>query len=64
MLTKIDMVDAEWAELVREDLQEFVDGTFLEDAPVIPVSSITGQGIPELIRPWTTTADHLRQKTG
>ena len=50
VLTKIDMVDAEWAELVREDLQEFVDGTFLEDAPVIPVSSITGQGIPELIQ--------------
>jgi len=50
VLTKIDMVDEEWAELVQEDLEEFVDGTFLEDAPVIAVSSVTGQGIPEFIQ--------------
>ncbi len=50
VLTKIDMVDEEWAELVREDLEEFVDGTFLEDAPVIAVSSVTGEGIPEFIQ--------------
>ncbi|MCD6584420.1 MAG: selenocysteine-specific translation elongation factor [Desulfobacteraceae bacterium] len=49
VLTKIDMVDAEWAELVKEDLAEFVEGTFLENAPVLPVSSITGEGIPEFI---------------
>ncbi|MDA3896332.1 MAG: selenocysteine-specific translation elongation factor [Desulfobacteraceae bacterium] len=49
VLTKIDMVDAEWAELVKEDLLEFVEGTFLENAPVIPVSSVTGDGIPEFI---------------
>jgi len=50
VLTKIDMVDAEWAELVKEDLAEFVEGTFLENAPVIPVSSVTGEGIPEFIQ--------------
>jgi selenocysteine-specific elongation factor len=49
VLTKIDMVDAEWAELVKEDLLEFVEGTFLENAPVIPVSSVTGEGIPDFI---------------
>ena len=49
VLTKIDMVDSEWAELVKEDLAEFVEGTFLENAPVIAVSSITGEGIPEFI---------------
>jgi selenocysteine-specific elongation factor len=49
VLTKIDMVDAEWAELVKEDLLEFVEGTFLENAPVIAVSSVTGEGIPEFI---------------
>ena len=49
VLTKMDMVDEEWAELVREDLHGFVKGTFLEDAPVIPVSSVTGKGIPEFI---------------
>ncbi len=49
VLTKIDLVDDEWAELVSEDIREFVEGTFLENAPVIPVSSISGEGIPEFI---------------
>jgi selenocysteine-specific elongation factor len=48
-LTKIDMVDEDWAELVKEDLRTFVQGTFLEDAPIVPLSSVTGQGIPEVI---------------
>lgn len=50
VLTKIDMVDEEWRELVTEDIREFVKGTFLEDAPVAPVSSVTGEGIPDLIQ--------------
>ncbi len=49
VLTKIDMVDEEWLELVTDDMAEFVQGTFLEDAPVVPVSSTTGQGISEFI---------------
>ena len=49
VLTKTDMVDEEWLELVKEDVREFVRGTFLEDMPVIPVSSATGQGIPDFI---------------
>ena len=47
-LTKIDMVEAEWVELVTEDLRELLTGTFLEDAPIVPVSSITGEGIDDL----------------
>ena len=48
VLTKIDMVDQEWLELVTEDVAEYVEGTFLEDAPIIPVSGVSGQGIEEL----------------
>lgn len=48
VLTKIDMVDEEWLELVTEDVAEYVEGTFLEDAPIIPVSGVSGLGIPEL----------------
>ena len=44
-LTKIDMVDEEMRELAREDVKDFLAGTFLEDAPIIPVSSVTGEGI-------------------
>jgi len=49
VLTKIDLVDEEWLELVLDDVGEFTRGTFLEDAPVLPVSSATGKGIPEFI---------------
>ncbi|UCG44199.1 MAG: selenocysteine-specific translation elongation factor [candidate division WOR-3 bacterium] len=48
VVTKTDLVDAEWLELVREDIQGLVAGTFLEGAPVMEVSSVTGQGVPEL----------------
>ncbi|BEQ16736.1 selenocysteine-specific translation elongation factor [Desulfoferula mesophila] len=48
VLTKIDMVDEEWLELVTEDVAEYVEGTFLEGAPIIPVSGVSGQGIEEL----------------
>lgn len=47
VVTKIDMVDEELMELALEDIREFSQGTFLEDAPMLPVSSVTGQGIPE-----------------
>jgi len=49
VLTKTDMVDDEWLELVTEDIREFMEGTFLEDAPIVPVSAATGDGIEALI---------------
>jgi selenocysteine-specific elongation factor len=49
VLTKIDLVDEEWLDLVEEEVQEFLKGTVLEDAPVVNVSSVTGQGVPELL---------------
>jgi selenocysteine-specific elongation factor len=47
-LTKTDLVEADWLELVREDLATLTRGTFLEGAPIVPVSSRTGQGLNEL----------------
>ncbi len=49
-LTKTDMVDAEWLEMVTEDVGDFLMGTFLEEAPIVPVSSVTGEGIDDFIR--------------
>jgi selenocysteine-specific elongation factor len=49
VLTKIDMVDEEWLELVTEDIREFLSDTFLEDAPICPVSSTTGDGLSEFV---------------
>ncbi|NJB67749.1 selenocysteine-specific elongation factor [Desulfobaculum xiamenense] len=47
-LTKADMVDEQWMELVREDVAGFLEGTFLEDAPLVAVSAHTGAGLEEL----------------
>ncbi|MFO7916681.1 MAG: selenocysteine-specific translation elongation factor [Anaerolineae bacterium] len=48
-LTKIDLVeDPEWLELVREDVRGELQGTALSDVAIIPVSSVTKKGIPEL----------------
>jgi selenocysteine-specific elongation factor len=48
-ITKSDLVEKEWIELVREDIRGFVRGTFLQDSVIIPVSSKTGENI-ELLR--------------
>lgn len=45
VVTKVDTVDADLVELVVEEIAEFVEGTFLEGAPVLPCSSITGLGM-------------------
>jgi len=47
-LTKIDMVDDDWLSLVCEEVRDYLGGTFLEGAPIVPVSSRTGSGMDEL----------------
>ena len=47
-LTKADLVEADWLELVKEDVAGVVHGTFLEAAPILPVSAKTGQGLDAL----------------
>ena len=47
-LTKIDLVEPEWLEMVTEDLREQLKGTCLEGAPILPVSSCTGEGLEAL----------------
>lgn len=49
VLTMADLVDEEMLELAAEDVRDAVQGTFLQGAPVIPFSSITGRGEPELL---------------
>lgn len=48
VITKIDRVDPERVEEVRELLEILLDDTFLAEAPVFPVSGITGTGIAEV----------------
>src|SRR5690348_9449850 len=48
-LTKSDLVDAEWLEMVQEEVAELLASTTLAEASIIAVSACTGQGLPELL---------------
>ncbi|NIT36359.1 MAG: selenocysteine-specific translation elongation factor [candidate division Zixibacteria bacterium] len=47
-ITKVDLVDDDWLELVREDLRKFFAGSFLERAPAVAASSVTGEGVEDV----------------
>jgi selenocysteine-specific elongation factor len=47
-LTKVDAVEPEMAELAAEDVRALLAGTFLERAPILPISALTGQGMDAL----------------
>jgi selenocysteine-specific elongation factor len=48
VLTKTDLAEPDWLELVRDDVAGLTRGTFLDGAPIVPVSARTGEGIGEL----------------
>ena len=48
IITKKDLVEQDWLDLVKEDINEYFAGTFLENAPMVMVSSTTGEGIEEV----------------
>jgi len=50
VLTKIDMVDAEWLELISEDVREYLSTGPFKDSPIVEISSLTGKGLPELLK--------------
>lgn len=47
-VTKTDMVEEEWLEMLLEEVNDYFRGSFLEGKPVIPVSAASGEGIEEL----------------
>ncbi len=47
-LTKVDLVDDEWRQLQELDLRDRLAGSFLAEAPMVPVSATTGRGLDEL----------------
>jgi selenocysteine-specific elongation factor len=46
-LTKVDAVPPERAQAATQEVSRFVTGTFLQDAPILPISNLTGQGFEE-----------------
>ncbi len=61
-LTKIDMVDPDLLALALDDIQDFVQGTFLEDKPIIPVSSVTNEGLDEFIKTLESICSNLPER--
>jgi selenocysteine-specific elongation factor len=61
-LTKVDMVDSEWLEVVEEDVRGRLEGTFLERAPIVRVDSVHGKGIQELKKALLSTVSKTEQK--
>jgi len=62
-LTKTDMVDEDWLALVQEDIRAFLEGTFLESSPIIPLSSITGAGLPDFLTALGEIISTLDERT-
>lgn len=48
VITKIDLVEPDFVDLVRADIESLVSGTFLDGCPIVPVSSVTGDGLDDL----------------
>jgi selenocysteine-specific elongation factor len=48
-ITKADLSDADWLEMVAEDVRQLLVGTSIDGAPVVPVSARSGAGLPELL---------------
>lgn len=62
VLTKKDLVDDELLELQKEDIREFVKNTSLKDAPIVAVSSVTGEGLKDFLNMLDDIAKEIIEK--
>ena len=61
-INKVDLVDDDWLELVELDIQELVEGSFLENSPIYKVSALNNIGIHELKHELTQMAESVPEK--
>ncbi len=62
VLTKVDLVDEEWINLVEEEVEEETKGTFLEGSPILRVSSTKNSGIKEVINLLDEYAEDIEDR--
>lgn len=62
-LTKTDLVEKDWLDLVQSEINEYLKDTFLAGSPVIPVSAVKETGLPELLAQIDKTVSRLKEKT-
>jgi selenocysteine-specific elongation factor len=63
VLTKIDLVDRELLDLVKEEVADIVKDTFLNGAPILAVSSVSGEGIPQLLETLDRLSKEIEEKS-
>lgn len=62
-LTKTDLVEKDWLNLVQSEVTDFITGTFLDGAPIVPVSAVKNDGLTELINALDSVTGKLAEKT-
>ena len=62
-MTKVDAVPPERAQTATQEIRGFLAGTFLQDAPILPISNITGQGFEEFYEALKTLVAGITPKT-
>lgn len=62
VITKTDLVDDDWLELIKEEARELVAGTVIESAPIAEVSAVKGTGIKELVRLIDEIAGSIKER--
>lgn len=62
-LTKCDMVEEEWLEVVEEDIRESLRGSFLGNVPIVRVSGITGAGMEELKQALAVMVEEIQERS-
>ncbi|MFN0018909.1 MAG: selenocysteine-specific translation elongation factor [Pirellulaceae bacterium] len=60
-LTKCDLIESDWLELVEQEIRQFVKGTVLEAAPIVRTSVMTGQGLDNLRRELELMAERAER---
>jgi selenocysteine-specific elongation factor len=63
VLTKMDLVEKDWLALVEDEVRKYVEGTFLEKAPLVPVSSKTGENLPLLVKELAKLSEEVVPKS-
>ncbi len=63
VITKADMVEEDWLDMIQEDIQAFLKGTVLEKAPVCRISAVKGQGLDELRQKIEAAAEVIKPRS-
>lgn len=62
VITKKDIVDDEWLTMITDEVKEELAESFLKDSPLIPVSSLSGQGLDELSREIDRLTENMEDR--